>query len=134
VYALVMRLDRRRRIRIGGLGPCDFEPGWYVYAGSARGAGGIRARVARHLREDGRDKPRHWHIDYLRAAARVVDVWTCTDPAVSEHDVTRALLGEPGAAVPVAGFGAHDCRAGCPAHLVRLRGSPRRGLMRLGPG
>ncbi|HYA22015.1 MAG TPA: DUF123 domain-containing protein [Thermoproteota archaeon] len=43
-----------------------FHPGLYLYVGSARGPGGLRARVARHLR---RDKVRKWHIDYLTASS-----------------------------------------------------------------
>ncbi|MFO8145391.1 MAG: DUF123 domain-containing protein, partial [Candidatus Syntrophosphaera sp.] len=40
--------------------------------GSARGPGGLAARIARHQREP---KPRHWHIDYLRAHAELIAVW-----------------------------------------------------------
>ena len=43
-------------------------PGCYVYAGSARGPGGIRARVRRHLRPD---KTPHWHIDQVTAYAKL---------------------------------------------------------------
>jgi len=41
----------------------DLLPGYYIYIGSAFGPGGVRARMLRHLRAD---KPKHWHIDYLR--------------------------------------------------------------------
>jgi len=42
------------------------RPGVFVYAGSARGPGGIRARAGRHFRAGG---VRRWHIDWLTAAA-----------------------------------------------------------------
>ena len=40
----------------------QLDDGHYLYAGSAYGPGGIRARAARHLR---RDKSRRWHVDWL---------------------------------------------------------------------
>lgn len=89
------------------------DPGFYVYAGSAFGPGGIRARVGRHLRAD---KKPHWHIDFLSAQAVCVDVNTY--PGGRECDLVAALLAE-GATVPVTGFGSSDCRD-CAAHLVRL--------------
>jgi hypothetical protein len=42
-------------------------PGTYVYAGSAFGPGGIRARLRRHFR---RDKKLHWYD----APVRIVDI------------------------------------------------------------
>ena len=37
--------------------------GTYLYVGSAKGPGGLRARIKRHLRRHG--KKLFWHIDYL---------------------------------------------------------------------
>lgn len=119
-YALVLHLPATTRLRIGRLGTFDFPAGWYVYAGSAHGPGGIGARVNRHLRAD---KPPHWHIDYLRAVAEVVEVRVTEDPEVTEHDLVGSLMKLPGAKAPVPGFGARDCRVGCRSHLIRL---PRR--------
>jgi len=42
--------------------------GVYLYVGSARGFGGLKARVARHLRAV---KKVHWHVDYLLASRSV---------------------------------------------------------------
>lgn len=95
------------------LGNPALEPGIYVYAGSAFGPGGIRARVGRHLRAD---KKPHWHIDHLSSRADCIDVKTY--PGGRECDLVAVLCAD-GATVPVAGFGSSDCRD-CAAHLVRL--------------
>jgi Uri superfamily endonuclease len=78
-----------------------------VYTGSAKRH--IEARIARHLRQK---KALRWHIDYLLAApgVRVVDV---VRSRRSECALNRAARGR----IPVAGFGASDCGAGCGAHL-----------------
>tara|TARA_R110000868_G_scaffold46376_14_gene153304 strand:- start:10412 stop:10819 length:408 start_codon:yes stop_codon:yes gene_type:complete len=112
-YALTFRLEKPLTLPVARLNSPALPPGAYVYAGSAFGPGGIRARVARHLRAD---KKPHWHIDHLSARAECVDVKTY--PGGRECDLVAALL-EAGATVPVAGFGSSDCR-GCAAHLVRL--------------
>jgi histidyl-tRNA synthetase len=118
-YALRIRLARPARLVVGALGPLRLAAGDYVYAGSAHGPGGIRARVARHLRAS---KRTHWHIDCLTARGRVVEV--AAFPGGDECALTAALLALPGAYVPAAGFGATDCRI-CPAHLVAVAaGSP----------
>ncbi len=63
IYALVLEVLRNLELAIGSLGSVRIESGMYCYIGSARGFGGLRARIAHHLR---RSKPRlWWHIDYL---------------------------------------------------------------------
>ena len=91
------------------------DPGTYVYAGSAYGPGGIRARVTRHLRED---KAPHWNVDHLSAQVRCSRVETY--PKGRECDLIADLLAN-GADIPIPGFGNSDCRA-CVSHLVRLAG------------
>jgi Uri superfamily endonuclease len=104
---------------IGRLGCQHFPAGHYFYVGSALGAGGLRARVGRHLRGAG---AQHWHIDYLRAVTEVREVlYTVTDSPL-ECAWGQALAQLPGAFVPVLHFGATDCRSGCAAHLI---GFPR---------
>nr|WP_242468704.1 GIY-YIG nuclease family protein [Rhodovibrio salinarum] len=89
-------------------------PGVYLYFGSANGPGGLRARVARHLRAEKRPR---WHVDQLTAvaggAARAL-AW----PGGSEC-AWREHVQAAGATVPVPRFGASDCRS-CPAHLLRF--------------
>ena len=110
-YALVLRLARDTRLDIATLGHPVLPPGLYLYAGSAWGPGGIRARVGRHLRHP---KSRVWHIDRLTEAAAVEDV--IAFPGARECAIVAAL---PGAGVPVPRFGASDCRR-CKAHLLAV--------------
>lgn len=86
--------------------------GWYVYAGSANGPGGIKSRVSRHLR---RDKVLRWHIDQLTCAA--VEVWAAEFPGRSECELAGVLGKAEWLSFPVKGFGSSDCRT-CPAHLL----------------
>ena len=112
-YALLLALDAPASIRAGWLGVFTFPPGSYVYCGSAFGPGGLRARLERHARASG---ALHWHIDYLRRAARLVD-WFWTANARAECRWARALI-DAGGQVIVPHFGSSDCCNRCPSHLL----------------
>ena len=117
-YWLVLHLESAAALTVGRFGEVCFPAGYYVYTGSARGPGGIRARLGRHLR--GSPRPR-WHIDALRArAAPIAWGWTTApDPTPPwECRWAQALAAAPAAFIPLPGFGASDCRHHCPAHLV----------------
>lgn len=114
-YALVLRLDRPLTLAAGRLAPAALSPSVYVYVGSARGPGGLRGRVGRHLRAD---KRAHWHIDALTALAPVTRVWFVESGERRECLWAGALRALPGVTVPIAGFGASDCA--CDAHLLAL--------------
>ena len=116
-YVLVIELAAPVEFVTAATGPVVLPAGRYGYCGSARGAGGIGARVRRHLR---RGKPVHWHVDRLTAAGRVTAVHAAPDG--SECALLRRLLAVPGATVPAAGFGSSDCRR-CPAHLAGVPAS-----------
>lgn len=118
-YALLLRLDAPQTVVVGALGELSFPAGWYLYLGSARGPGGLAARLARHRRRG--DKRFHWHIDYLRAVTLLVQVWTSSG-ASHECDWATAAAALPGARVVVPRFGASDCR--CPAHLFHYTRQP----------
>ena len=111
-YVLLLILDRAVELpaRLGGV----LSAGRYVYCGSARGPGGLRARVGRHLKKD---KTIRWHVDRLTLAAASVRVWATLGPG--ECALRAALQDIAGVSVPVPGFGASDC-AVCPAHLLAL--------------
>ena len=112
-YALYFDLKEMVTLPIARLNNPVLGPGTYVYAGSAFGPGGIRARVARHLRSG---KTLHWHIDHLTVRAGCIDVKTY--PGGRECALVAGFVAA-GASVPVPGFGSSDCRD-CAAHLVRL--------------
>lgn len=90
--------------------PAHLAPGAYFYCGSARGPGGLAARVDRHLR---REKSIRWHIDHLTTAGRVKGVWV--DETGDECALARGLSHLP---TPLPGFGASDCRT-CRSHLFQ---------------
>nr|WP_294552809.1 GIY-YIG nuclease family protein [uncultured Rhodopila sp.] len=83
--------------------------GRYLYAGSARGPGGMRARLARHQRAD---KTPHWHIDLLTMAGTMAGAWIF--PGGDECAIVAGLGHLP---VPLPGFGSSDCRR-CVSHLL----------------
>jgi Uri superfamily endonuclease len=114
-YVLHLSVLLVQRVSVGHLGQQHFPIGAYFYVGSARGAGGLRARVGRHLRGDG---ARHWHIDYLRAVAEVRNAFYTVTDTPAECAWSQALAQLPHAFIPVPRFGSSDCRSGCGAHLI----------------
>jgi Uri superfamily endonuclease len=121
VYTLVVFLRRGATLRVRELGFFSFQKGYYAYTGSAVGDGAVslRKRVARHLR---REKTRHWHIDFFleNENARIVAVVAAETSINMECQVNDAIKNLPGAMIPVAGFGATDCKQNCGSHLVRF--------------
>ncbi len=114
-YVLHLYVSSMQVICVGRLGEVVFPAGHYFYCGSALGAGGLRARVGRHLGGEGQP---HWHVDALRAIADVRDVfYTLTDQPL-ECQWSQSLAVAPQAVIPVLHFGSSDCRLGCAAHLV----------------
>lgn len=91
----------------------ELPAGSYVYAGSARGPGGLRARLGRHLARGGRP---HWHIDHVTARAAALSGLAYV--GANECELRRMLSASGLFTVPAPGFGSSDCRE-CPAHLLR---------------
>lgn len=118
-YVLILKLSHRATIRVGRLGEFEFPAGWYTYVGSARGPGGLAARLARHVRSL---KPLHWHVDHVCARARPVEIWYAAGTRKRECAWARALVNLPGASIPASRFGASDCR--CPSHLIHFAAPP----------
>lgn len=118
-YVLVLRLPCPAVIGVGRLGHFPFPAGWYAYAGSAHGPGGLAARISRHLRSS---KPLHWHVDYLRAYALPVKVWYAIGTQKRECAWAQTLSDLSGASIPAPRFGASDCH--CPAHLIHFVAPP----------
>jgi histidyl-tRNA synthetase len=90
--------------------PATLTPGRYLYCGSAKGPGGLRARLARHMRPG---KSIRWHIDRLTEAGAVPGAWAFPDG--DECALAAALAHLP---APVPGFGSSDCPR-CRSHLFR---------------
>ena len=109
-YQLHIQLESRQKITVGRLGRFTFEKGQYLYTGSARR--NMRQRLLRHLSGQ---KTLHWHIDYL-LAAKSAKITAISLAAKSECIINQSVK----ATVPVPGFGASDCHAGCGAHLKYL--------------
>ena len=63
-------------------GNFDVKRGYYAYVGSAFGPGGLAARLKQHRSISANP---HWHIDYLRRAAALVDSWISAEPDRTEH-------------------------------------------------
>ena len=118
-YALILRALERRRIRIGRFGWLTARKGYYVYVGSAFGAGGLGGRLRHHLHPA---RASHWHIDFLRKAAAPIEVWYSHDSQPLEHQWAAALRTMPGSVVPLRRFGASDCK--CEAHLFFFEAPP----------
>lgn len=134
-YVLILHLETVTSIEVGRLGCFDFAPGYYAYVGSACGPGGLAGRLRHHLaltlRRGVHAAPRrHWHIDYLRDAAEVVEVWLGAGAAGREHAWAALLQQLAGATLPVARFGASDCT--CPAHLFHFPAMPSLEAFRCG--
>ena len=91
-----------------------FNAGYYFYFGSAKGSGGLQARLLRHI---SMEKKKFWHIDYLRPymdfVAAVFTMQTNQEcvwcQKIQENDAFN---------VPVQGFGDSDCLSSCKAHLL----------------
>ncbi|MBM3562544.1 MAG: GIY-YIG nuclease family protein [Alphaproteobacteria bacterium] len=106
-YVLWLRLGAPLTATAGKV-VATLEPGDYLYCGSARGPGGLRARLARHMLKD---KRAHWHVDQLTLAGQVLGAFIVQGG--DECALNAALDALP---IPLPGFGSSDCRR-CAAHL-----------------
>lgn len=123
-YLLGLYLRRGTWLEIGRFGRQRLARGWYLYCGSARGPGGLRARLGHHLQPAARP---HWHVDYLRHVAELRQIWYLPGDN-REHCWARQLAATPSGHCPLIGFGASDCR--CASHLIHFPRRPRSGQLR----
>jgi Uri superfamily endonuclease len=108
-YVLIIELTDSVEVNLPGKPKTILKAGRYLYCGSAKGSGGIRARLSRHMRPD---KVIHWHVDLLTDAGRVTGAWIF--PGRDECELVRALSRLP---APIRGFGSADCPK-CWSHLL----------------
>ncbi|WP_114393880.1 GIY-YIG nuclease family protein [Oleisolibacter albus] len=120
-YVLLIRMGQPLSVALPGRPPVTLAAGRYLYCGSARGPGGLRARLARHLSPD---KTLRWHVDRLTCGGNAVGAWIFPAGSVSggpdwtECALAAALEGLP---VPAPGFGSSDCPT-CRSHLLAWPG------------
>jgi Uri superfamily endonuclease len=98
-----------KRLRFGA------RPGWYLYAGSALGPGGLAARLSHHCRPS--LKPR-WHVDYLKESMRLAEIWLLQEEKRCECALAQAARNLSESRIPCPGFGSSDCK--CESHLVHF--------------
>lgn len=110
VYLLFLEVKEQKNIEIGALGQIEFEPGTYVYVGSARNS--VEKRLERHFSEV---ENLHWHIDYLTAEIKPFDYFIL--PESSEYE--EWLAGKLAIYYePVLDFGSSDSSQS--SHLFRI--------------
>jgi len=117
-YLLLLECNNEAELSIGKLGEMVTEPGFYLYVGSACGPGGIQARINHHMQIAVRP---HWHIDYLRTVAGLVNAW-CAYGSRCEHEWAYRLSQSEAAKEPLKGFGSTDCD--CTTHLFSFKRKP----------
>jgi Uri superfamily endonuclease len=118
-YALVLASTSAQAVRIGKLGLLQIRCGYYVYVGSAFGPGGLKARIGHHQRISHRPR---WHIDYLRLATGIEEIWYTHDRMRHEHRWAAILAEMRSVIIPCPGFGSSDCS--CQSHLYFFKSKP----------
>ena len=124
-YILQVELAENVLVTIAGRSPTELTAGRYLYCGSAKGPGGLRARLARHMRPG---KSVHWHIDQLTERGCVIDSWIV--PNGRECELVAMLGALP---MPIPRFGSSDCLY-CRSHLLYWptgESAPLRDLLRI---
>jgi Uri superfamily endonuclease len=100
-YILQIDLAEKALVTIAGKPPTELPVGRYLYCGSAHGPGGLKSRLARHMRHG---KAVRWHIDQLTERGAVIGSWIARDGR--ECDLVAMLAPLP---MPIPGFGSSDC-------------------------
>jgi len=114
-YVLLLHLERAVTIELPRLDPDPIPAGWHLYAGSANGPGGLRARLTRHFRPH---KKPHWHIDRLTIIKAPEAAFSI--PSGNECAIVSSLIASRAFRFTSPGFGATDCRQ-CQSHLLTWR-------------
>ena len=112
-YLLLVTLDKTVPFHASKIGSIHVMDGLYVYAGSARGPGGLQSRLNRHF---AREKAIHWHVDQLTVAAEYIGALVSYD--ISECELVDLLNGTGAFRSAIDGFGSSDCRR-CTSHLLK---------------
>jgi len=121
VYTLIIKLTKKVKLKVGGLGSLKFEKGWYAYTGSALGSGGLIGRIQRHMKKD---KRCFWHIDYLlnNEYSSIKAIICAVSNTRYECKIVRKIASMT--AKPIKGFRVSDCKEGCRSHLYYMGDNP----------
>ena len=111
-YILCLQILQPIEVEQNRFNGARLKPGLYLYCGSAKGPGGLAARLKRHLRA--KKKP-HWHIDQLTIPAS--DMAAIAVPGGEECELVDALLSTGEYSTALEGFGSSDCNK-CRSHLL----------------
>jgi Uri superfamily endonuclease len=109
-YAMAIELADTVVVMLSGRAPIALPAGRYLYCGSAKGPGGLKARLSRHMR---RSKSVRWHVDQLTEQGLVIGSWIF--PGGDECRLVQMCSYLP---MLIAGFGSSDC-ATCGSHLLQ---------------
>ncbi|WP_319377866.1 GIY-YIG nuclease family protein [uncultured Methanocorpusculum sp.] len=125
IYCLILECAGPCTVKIGALGSIEFKKGWYLYAGSALGSGGL-SRVSRYIRffREQYRKPK-WHIDYLMAADEI----TLTGVICAKtEERLECVLAKTIGGTCTTDFGCSDCS--CASHLFYRTDPPETEVVR----
>ncbi|MCK5305403.1 MAG: GIY-YIG nuclease family protein, partial [Candidatus Heimdallarchaeota archaeon] len=115
-YLLFIKISGAVEISIRGK-TFFLNEGYYIYIGSAFGAGGLPSRLHRHLRKI---KKKHWHIDQITTSkfSEIIGIGTLLKQRV-ECELSK-IIGDIEKTVPIVGFGNSDCEKRCKSHFFRV--------------
>lgn len=117
-YSIIFKLSNDEKLEIGALRTIFLNRGFYVYNGSAYGAGGLRSRIKHHVEKK---KRLHWHIDYVTSSGKckILKVIACKKRNL-ERSASLEMLEEKESFVGIPRFGATDDKA-AKTHLFLIR-------------
>ncbi|MFP3908223.1 MAG: GIY-YIG nuclease family protein [Archaeoglobaceae archaeon] len=119
-YLLITHLSSARKIGIGKLGLIDFNPGYYIYTGSAMN--NLEKRIKRHFMKE---KKLWWHIDYLTISAEPLYAL-----GIPDKKLECSLAGGLSAVFSqIKGFGCSDCK--CNSHLFYCLEDPGKTIFKV---
>jgi Uri superfamily endonuclease len=115
-YCLCVEVNKKMKTNIGALGEILFNPGKYVYVGSA--LNNLELRINRHIRTNiGENNVIHWHIDYLLKEndVKIIKFHYLDNGKRMECKIAKKIshYGKM-----IQGFGSSDCK--CKSHLFHV--------------
>lgn len=117
VYVMLLEIKEDICMNIGSLGYICLLKGVYGYVGSAKGFGGIEARIKHHLVKD--KKRPWWHIDYLTLRREVIVKHVMYAEALDtdEEDIANGFSRSSCWSIAIPRFGSTDKKSS--SHLFK---------------